>query len=124
MVNVQETGNFEQFQQDMYEDLLQQLPGDILCSIQELKMHVPEKETFLMVKSTDFFVLLESDWNYRTTSGEPARLVMMLKEDDYFSFSFVVCAAFVSSDDELVETAEICPQDLSNVQTVLKPYFE
>jgi len=108
--------------QDTYEDILSQLPGDLSCSI-GIEMHSPEYEKYISVKDTDFYVLLESQPTYHLKTGEKASLTILLKEDEYFSFSFVICAVFVCSG-EFVEVDDMDTKDLLHVKNLLKSYFE
>lgn len=125
VVNVEETYQ-DLTPQEMYEDYLEKLPYDICCAIEGLER--PEKDKYVLVKSstaiTDFFVLLESEPIYHTICGEYARLCIVLKEDDYFSFSFVISAAFVNTDGEFVKKIDMTPQSLRDAKDILKSYFD
>jgi hypothetical protein len=86
-------------------------------------MQSPEYEKYISVKDTDFYVLLESQPTYHLKTGESASLTILLKEDEYFSFSFVICAVFVCNG-EFVEVDDMDTKDLLHVKNLLKSYFE
>lgn len=124
-----------QLAQDMYDSILSETINDISSSITDIQLIKPQHDKWMMVKNTDFPVVLESidpiyyvpsdiPWN---TEGEPVKLIIMLKEDEGFSNSFVVSAALVqcslSSDGEFVVVDDIPQEKLHDIKSALKPFF-